>query len=78
MLHAKDMIEEERAEGEPAVSNGVSSKISHAKYRFLGNNILALDDLLENGGKDAILVELQINTHYQDSIHIEPGYTVTD
>ena len=45
---------------------------------FLGNNILALDDLLENGGEDAILVELQINTHYQDSIHIEPGYTVTD
>ena len=45
---------------------------------FLGNNILALDDLLKNGGKDAILVELQINTHYQDSIHIELGYTVTD
>ena len=45
---------------------------------FLGNNILALDDLLENGGKDAILVELQINTHYQDSIHIELEYTVTD
>ena len=28
---------------------------------FLGNNILALDDLLENGGEDVILVELQIN-----------------
>jgi hypothetical protein len=28
---------------------------------FLGNNILALYHLLENGGKDAISVELQIN-----------------
>jgi hypothetical protein len=28
---------------------------------FLGNNILALDDLLENSGEDVILVELQIN-----------------
>jgi hypothetical protein len=28
---------------------------------FLGNNILALDDLLENGGEDGILVEVQIN-----------------
>ncbi len=28
---------------------------------FLGNNILALDHLLENGGKDGISVELQIN-----------------
>ena len=27
----------------------------------MGNNILALDDLLENGREDAILVELQIN-----------------
>jgi hypothetical protein len=28
---------------------------------FLGNNILALDDLLENGGEDGISVELQID-----------------
>jgi hypothetical protein len=28
---------------------------------FLGNNILALDDLLENGREDGILVELQID-----------------
>jgi len=28
---------------------------------FLGNNILTLNDLLKNGGEDAILVELQIN-----------------
>jgi hypothetical protein len=28
---------------------------------FLGNDILALDDLLENGREDVILVKLQIN-----------------
>jgi hypothetical protein len=28
---------------------------------FLGNNILTLDNLLKNGGKDVILVELQID-----------------
>ena len=28
---------------------------------FLGDNILALDNLLKNGGEDGILVELQIN-----------------
>jgi len=28
---------------------------------FLGNNILTLDNLLKNGGKDAISVEIQID-----------------
>jgi hypothetical protein len=28
---------------------------------FLGNDILALDNLFKNGREDAILVELQIN-----------------
>jgi hypothetical protein len=28
---------------------------------FLGNDILTLDNLLKNGGEDAILVELQID-----------------
>ena len=30
----KDVIEEERAEGEHAVSNGVSFKISHVKLQM--------------------------------------------
>jgi hypothetical protein len=38
---------------------GERTHLDHNFHKvFLGNNILTLDDLLENGGEDAILVEL--------------------
>jgi hypothetical protein len=51
--------------GSSSVKSEITGGETHLDHDFhevfLGNNILALDDLLENGGEDVILVELQIN-----------------